>query len=162
MPGMLLYQLDRTFVYLKLSLMIKQAFLNFLPVVVCFGLYACSSAAVQQKIIGAWRVDSIYDYYNGFDFMNKHPHPVEVFRYRADSTVLHEGMGEQLLFQYYCNDSILFFNDMNGNPVSEYIILHIDKNRMVLRKNKLPLFPGKNQEKYEVRYFSKTDSTVVK
>ncbi|HRQ50327.1 MAG TPA: hypothetical protein PLR74_07325, partial [Agriterribacter sp.] len=134
----------------------------FLTAVVISCVYACSSAPVQQKIIGTWRVDSIYDYYNGFDFMNKHPYPAEVFHYRTDSIVSHEGMGEQLLFYYHCNDSTLFFNDMNGNPVSEYIILHIDKNHMVLRKNKSPLFPGKNQEKYEVRYFSKTGGTGVR
>ncbi|HRP57474.1 hypothetical protein [Agriterribacter sp.] len=136
----------------------KQFFPDFLLAAAVCCLHACSSAPVQQRIIGTWQVDSIYDYYNGFDFMNKHPHPAEVFRYGTDSIVSHEGMGEQLLFRYYCNDSALFFNDMNGNPVSEYIILYIDKNHMVLRKDKSPLFPGKNQEKYEVRYFSKVST----
>lgn len=127
----------------------------------CLAWASCNPRADVQ-IIGNWRMDSIYDNYNGFSFTNTNPFPKEVYEYRKNNTVLRKGMGEQLEYQYQLKDSILSLADAAGNPGSEFIILHLDKNRMALKKNRKFLFPGKNQVRYEVRYFTRIDSVGSK
>ena len=122
---------------------------------------SCNQSADVQ-IIGNWRMDSIYDNYNGFSFTNRNPYPKEVYEYRKDNTVLRKGMGEQLEYRYRLRDSILTLTDTAGSQGSEFIILHLDKNRMALKKNRKFLFPGKNQVRYEVRYFTRIDSVELK
>ena len=107
-------------------------------------------------------MDSIYDNYNGFSFTNTNPYPKEVYEYRKNNTVLRKGLGEQLEYKYQLTDSILSIADAIGNSASEFIILHLDKNKMALKKNKKVLFPGKNQVRYEVRYFTRIDSVGLK
>ena len=122
---------------------------------------SCNQSADIQ-IIGNWRMDSIYDNYNGFSFTNRNPYPKEVYEYRKNNTVLRKGMGEQLEYRYVLKDSILTLTDTIGNAGSEFIILHVDKNRMTLKKNRKFLFPGKNQVRYEIRYFTRIDSAALK
>ena len=122
---------------------------------------SCNQSADVQ-IIGNWRMDSIYDNYNGFSFTNTNPFPKEVYEYKKNNTVLRKGMGEQLEYRYHLSDSILTLTDTACNAGSEFIILHIDKNRMALKKNRKFLFPGKNQVRYEVRYFTRIDSVGSK
>lgn len=120
------------------------------------------SPATEVNIIGNWQLDSIYDNYNGFSFTNTSPSPREIYEYRKDNSVLRKGMGEQLQYGYQVKDSILTLSDGTGRPGDEFTILHIDGNIMALKKEKKPLFPGKNQHHYEVRYFSKPDSLNLK
>lgn len=120
------------------------------------------SPATEVSIIGNWQLDSIYDNYNGFSFTNTSPSPREVYEYRKDNSVFRKGMGEQLQYWYKVKDSILTLSDVTGRPGDEFTILHIDNNMMALKKEKKPLFPGKNQRHYEVRYFSKPDSLNLK
>lgn len=114
------------------------------------------------QILGNWRMDSIYDNYNGFSFMNTNPYPKEVYEYSKNNTVLRKGMGEQLEYKYALADSLLTLNDKTGNQSSEFIILHLGNKQMVLKKNRKFLFPGKNQVRYEIRYFTKVDSADSK
>lgn len=123
----------------------------------CIVSSSCNRTADVQ-IIGNWRMDSIYDNYNGFSFTNRNPYPQEVYEYRKNNTVLRKGMGEQLEYRYLLKDSILTLTDTSGHQGSEFIILHIDENRMALKKNRKFLFPGKNQVRYEVRYFTRIDA----
>ena len=116
----------------------------------CIAWASCNPPADVQ-IIGNWRMDSIYDNYNGFSFTNTNPFPKEVYDYKKNNTVLRKGMGEQLEYRYRLTDSILTLTDARGNAGSEFIIIHLDKNRMALKKNRKFLFPGKNQVRYEVR-----------
>lgn len=128
-----------------------------MPVFLVF-LFSCSQSR-EAGLIGAWRIDSIYDNYNGFTFTNTNPYPKEVYEYRGNNTVLRKGMGEQLEYHYQCNDSILTLSDRSGNAAGEFTILHLDHQQMALRKTKKPLFAGKNQVRYEVRYFTRIQST---
>lgn len=122
---------------------------------------SCDSLS-NVKVTGNWRMDSIYDYYNGFTFTNTNPFPKEVYEYRENQSVLRKGMGEQLEYRYALTDSILTLTDPTGNQESAFIIVYLDNNRMALKKNKKVLFPGKNQVRYEVRYFSRMDSAGLK
>ena len=127
----------------------------------CILCASCNPSADVQ-IIGNWRMDSIYDNYNGFSFTNTNPYPKEVYEYRKNNTVLRKGMGEQMEYRYNLTDSTLTLTDTSGNQPSAFIILHLDKNRMALKKNRKFLFPGKNQVRYEVRYFTRIDAVELK
>ena len=127
----------------------------------CILCASCNPSADVQ-IIGNWRMDSIYDNYNGFSFTNTNPYPKEVYEYRKNNTVLRKGMGEQMEYRYNLTDSALTLTDTSGNQRSGFIILHLDKNRMALKKNRKFLFPGKNQVRYEVRYFTRIDAVELK
>lgn len=118
----------------------------------------CKRTNVHSAITGtSWQTDSIYDYYNGFGYMNRNPYPKEVFRYRKDSIATHEGMSRELLFYYSTTDTSIVLRDMQGNLVSDFKILQLTDRNMVLKKNRDFIFPGKNQERYEIRYFSKLE-----
>lgn len=90
--------------------------------------------------------------------MNRNPRPREVYEYRADNTVLRKGMGEQLEYKYLCNDSILKLSSSQGVPLGESVIIYLDEERLALKENKKTPFPGKNEFRYEIRYFSRVDS----
>lgn len=124
----------------------------------CFSCHSPNDAG----IIGNWRMDSIYDNYNGFGFTNTNPFPKEVHEYRENHTMPRKGMGERLEYGFSLADSMLTLTSVTGNQQSEFIILHLDKNRMALKLNKKFLFPGKNQVRYEVRYFTRIDSAGLK
>ena len=42
-----------------------------------------------------------------------------------------------------------------GAPASPYIILRLDSNQLVLKKESEPIFPGEKQERYVIRYFTR-------
>ena len=134
--------------------MSRAIIVKILVVSLCTALLSCNPKA-EVQIIGNWRMDSIYDNYNGFSFTNTNPYPKEVYEYRKNNTVLRKGMGEQLEYRYSLADSMLTLTDATGNQSSEFIILQLDKNGMALKKNRKFLFPGKNQVRYEVRYFTR-------
>jgi hypothetical protein len=117
---------------------------------------SCQSDA-QTYLPGTWRIDSVYDYYNGFSYTNRNPTPREVYDYRKDSTVLRKGMGEQLLYRYSLKDSTLAII-ASGRQIDQFVIIHIDESLLVLKKDKRFLFPGNNQQRYEVRYFTKMET----
>jgi hypothetical protein len=117
---------------------------------------SCQSDA-QAYLPGSWRIDSVYDYYNGFSYTNLNPTPREVYDYRKDSTVLRKGMGEQLLYRYSLNDSTLAII-ASGRQIDQFTIIHIDEALLVLKKDKRFLFPGNKQQRYEVRYFTKIET----
>lgn len=117
---------------------------------------SCQSDA-QSYLPGTWRIDSVYDYYNGFSYTNRNPTPKEVYDYRKDSTVLRKGMGEQLLYRYSLQDSTLAII-ASGRQIDQFVIIHIDDSLLVLKKDKRFLFPGNNQQRYEVRYFTKIET----
>jgi hypothetical protein len=58
-------------------------------------IVSCKSTVDQKTLHGAWRMDSIYDYYNGFTYMNRNPQPAEVHVYKGEHTMLRRGMGHE-------------------------------------------------------------------
>lgn len=51
-------------------------------------------------------------------------------------------------------DSLAYL-DSTGKVVNGYQILSLNSRSMILKKTHKPYFSGKNQELYELRYFSK-------
>jgi hypothetical protein len=124
-------------------------------------LFSCKSSS-EINVEGAWRLDSVYDYSNGFSFTNKSPYPAEVHVYNPDRTFLRKGMGHQSKYLYEVKENQVLLKDTIGEPRAKLTIIKIDSTQLALKKEKLALFPGKNQEHFEIRFFTRIPLDSVK
>ena len=120
-------------------------------------LFSCESNQRQDLIVGAWKIDSTYTYYNGFDFTQRAAD-------RDWATYIYEkdGMMKEVktdFFQSYffkfLSEDTLVVSSARGGDRATFNILYLDTKQMALRKAKDPVFSGGNQERYEIRYFSR-------
>ena len=123
---------------------------------------SCKSTVDQKTLLGAWRMDSIYDFYNGFTYMNRNPQPAEVHVYKGANTMLRRGMGHEREYYYAIEGKNLVISDTLGAPEAKHILLKLDSTQLVLKKENLPLFPGENQVKYQIRFFTKIPMDSLK
>jgi len=121
-------------------------------------LSGCGKFSDQNQIIGTWETDSVYTYYNGFEQTLGKSDGWPVYSYGQDG-IMYEIMGElgekSYLYEFIGNDSLGIHPTSSGNE-SYYEIIRLNRNKMVLKKNKDPLFSGGNQQRFEIRYFTKT------
>jgi hypothetical protein len=79
------------------------------------------------------------------------------FDYRADGTLYQRRKGEYRKSHYkLASADSLLYTDSTGKVLNGYKILDLTDKNMVLQKAQKPYLPGKNQELYEIRYFSKS------
>lgn len=123
---------------------------------------SCKSTVDKKTLHGAWRMDSLYDYYNGFSYMNRNPQPAEVHVYKGDHTMLRRGMGHEREYYYAIEGKNLVISDTLGAPEAKHILLKLDSTQLVLKKENRPLFPGENQVKYQIRFFTKIPMDSLK
>ncbi|MCF0061510.1 hypothetical protein MUK70_19940 [Dyadobacter chenwenxiniae] len=132
--------------------MINKGFL-----LICLLVFSTGCSSREKDIVGLWRTDSISNYVNGFSFTNntKDAH-WSYFDYRADGTLFERRKGEyrKSRYQLVSADSLLY-TDSTGKMLTGYKILDLNDKIMVLKMSQKPYLSGKNQELYEIRYFSK-------
>lgn len=121
------------------------------------GLFSCESNPRHDLIVGAWKIDSTYTYYNGFDFTQREAN-------RGWATYIYEkdGMMKEVKTDYFqsyffkfLSEDTLVVSSARGGEHATFNILYLDAKQMALRKSKEPVFSGGNQERYEIRYFSR-------
>ena len=111
----------------------------------------------EENILGLWRTDSISSYVNGFSFTNNTMDAHwSYFEYKDDKSVF-ERRDDEFRKSYYkiIDKNILVYSDSIGRILTRYLIVHLDSKHLVLKKSQSPYLPGKNQDLYEVRYFTK-------
>ncbi|MCF2500171.1 hypothetical protein [Dyadobacter chenhuakuii] len=124
---------------------------------ICLLVFFTGCSSREKDIVGLWRTDSISNYVNGFSFTNntKDAH-WSYFDYRADGTLFERRKGEYRKSRYQlASADSLFYTDSTGKVLSGYKILDLNDKIMVLKMSQKPYLSGKNQELYEIRYFSK-------
>ncbi len=117
----------------------------------------------EKNIQGLWRTDSITNYVNGFSFTNDtFDAHWSYFEYKPDGS-LFERRKDEFRKSYYkiVQPDSLVYADSTGQTLSKYQILRLDSKQLVLKKNRSPYLAGKNQELYEIRYFSRMPSDSV-
>ena len=122
-----------------------------------FGLLACESKKPHNLIVGAWKIDSTYTYYNGFDFTRRaSDRNWATYVYEKDGMMkeLKTGHFRQYFFELPSKDTLVV-SAAQGGENARFNILHIDEHQMTLKKSRKPVFPGGKQERYEIRYFSR-------
>jgi len=128
-------------------------------VVIIFLLVQCSSRKKSESLVGKWKVDSIYTYYNGFTFMRKDVADQPLLGYQPDGELTMTMGNESRIFTYelLAKDTLVHRN-ADDKTLDKFIILKLDAHHLALRKETPPLFKGNNQVRYEVRYLSKQKS----
>jgi len=124
---------------------------------ICLLVFFTGCSSRKKDIVGLWRTDSISKYVNGFSFTNntKDAH-WSYFDYRADGTLFERRKGEYRKSRYrLVSADSLVYTDSTGKVLTGYKILDLNDNIMVLKMAQKPYLSGKNQELYEIRYFSK-------
>ncbi len=120
-------------------------------------LHSCGSAP-ETTIRGVWKVDSVYLYYNGFEQRQYQPgSDWATYHYNPEGTVREIKFDTYRSYSYDFIGDTLLWRSAAGQLQGKYEILLLSPERMVLKKEKAPIFPGKNQERFEVRYFSRTE-----
>lgn len=132
----------------------------FLPLCASLWLtFSCHSSPDfrEKDLLRAWKADSIFQYTNGFVEKKAVITADDNIVYEYDSTgrLTMKKADEQRSIRYKLvgNDSLIYISP-KGRYLNGYRILELTPNRLVLRKNLKPLFPGKNQLLYEIRQFS--------
>lgn len=125
-------------------------------------LFACTSFISSQideaKIVGTWKIDSVYKYYNGYDqhIPGRINDPFYIY---LKNKKVREQKGEsyrEYLYEWRDQDS-LFYLSPEGKYIGKYQVLELTTSRMVLKRKQPNIFKGKNQERFEVRYFSRKE-----
>lgn len=134
-------------------------------VIIAFVLISVLTQCVskEKQILGTWKTDSISNFVNGFTHVNNsQDEHWSHFEYTKDGAVFERRKQEFRKYNYKIlkSDSLVYL-DSAGTFLNGYKILKLDNDQLVLKKLQKPYLPGKNQELYEIRFFSKitSDST---
>lgn len=127
-----------------------------IPLVFVLVMWGCRKNH-QEMIVGKWKIDSIYTYYNGYGMMEADSLDLEQYSYKenGDVNVSWLGSTKQMKYTLKGRDSLFYFE--NGSEASRYLIIGLTGQQLILKKTKKPLFNSSGQERYEVRYFSRIE-----
>ena len=113
-----------------------------------------------ETIIGQWQVDSVATFYNGFTYRSPAQHWNETYRYDSTQVTMKRSEGSQTL-PYYIEKDTLYYLDQLRSPLSQFSIVRLSNEQMILMKEKTPLWQGGEQTRYEIRYFSRTNDSPL-
>lgn len=119
-------------------------------------LLASCSSDKRKLLQGSWHVDSVYSFYNGFGYMRKDLDEEPLQHYQADGR-LRMTRGTEFRFFLYempTSDSLIQ-RSLEKRRMGKFLIVKLDQDQLVLRKEMPFVFPGNNQSRYELRYFSR-------
>ncbi|MFO7826732.1 MAG: hypothetical protein R6V72_22560 [Cyclobacterium sp.] len=123
----------------------------------CAVLLSACQRNTEQQLLGKWKLDSAYYHYNQFGFSSGDWHQEEVYEFLPSGETRTIAQNSFLSNEYEIKDGQLRYLDKEGVLINTYEILLVDGDQLVLRAEKEPLFKGNNQNRFEVRYFSKLD-----
>ncbi|SEJ21744.1 hypothetical protein SAMN05216327_107149 [Dyadobacter sp. SG02] len=123
-----------------------------LPVLV---LASCDTR--ERELTGVWRTDSISNFVNGFSFTNNtFDEHWSTFEYDADGMMTERKKEKFKTYRYQLPTAdSLVYTDSTGHRLSGFQIVKLTDEHLILKKAQKPYLPGKNQELYEVRFFTK-------
>ena len=110
----------------------------------------------KTAILGSWKVDSIYTYYNGFHFTRKDISDEPALEYLPEGKLKMTRGPEFRMFTFEIDPGdTLHHRTQEQREKEKFFIQHLDASTLVLRRDMRPIFKSLNQERYEVRYLSK-------
>ncbi|PZR39606.1 MAG: hypothetical protein DI538_06510 [Azospira oryzae] len=129
-----------------------------LLVIVLVALLAvsCRKNFSTERLIGSWRTDSVYSYDNGYGLTYRDLHEEPLQHYEQAGRVKMTMGSESRWFTYeLIQPDSLIIRNQNNKPVNKYLLLKLDEQQLVVKKQKPLIFSGPGQERYEIRYLSK-------
>ena len=122
---------------------------------IAFLAIRCGASDKKSSIIGRWKVDSIYTYYNGFTFTRKDIEDEPLLEYQFDGRLK---MTKGKEFRFFLFDmstaDTLFHRDLDHKVIDKFLVRELNADQLILRKEMRPVFKGNNQRRYEIRYLS--------
>ncbi|MCF0069155.1 hypothetical protein LZD49_01645 [Dyadobacter sp. CY261] len=111
----------------------------------------------ERELQGVWRTDSISNFVNGFSFTNNtFDEHWSTFEYGADGVMTERKKERFKTYRYQLPGAdSLVYTDSTGHKLSGFQILKLSDDQLILKKAQKPYLSGKNQELYEVRFFTK-------
>lgn len=128
-----------------------------LVLILCVPLLGSCEQSSAEKLVGKWRLDSAYYHYNQFGFSSGGWHQEEVYEFLPSGETRTLAQHSAVVNEYKVEGRELIYLDTTGMKVNTYEILGLNSDHLILRAEKVPLFKGANQNRFEVRYFSRLD-----
>lgn len=124
-------------------------------IVLLYVAFACQTR--EHQLTGVWRTDSISNFVNGLSFTNNaFDEHWSTFEYGADGVLTERKKEKFKTYRYQLPSSdSLVYTDSAGHRLSGFQIVKLSDEHLILKKAQKPYLPGKNQELYEVRFFTK-------
>lgn len=129
---------------------------SLLTVIVLFAsLAGCKSR--ERALEGVWRTDSIRNFVNGFSFTNNtFDEHWSTFEYGANGVMTERKKEKFKTYRYeFPTADSLVYTDSTGHRLSGFQVVKLTDEQLILKKAQKPYLSGKNQELYEVRFFTK-------
>lgn len=121
-----------------------------------FLLVSCSNKPRKQWLIGSWKVDSVYSYYNGFSYWQKEEgHDWARYVYHPDGQMDEIKFDNPRHYRYLLSNDTLYWESVSESGGGWFKVLQLKPQQMVLRKEKAPMFGDQTEERYEIRFFSR-------
>jgi hypothetical protein len=127
---------------------------NMLFILLLLLLARCQTKDVKS-LYGTWKVDSVYNFYNGFDMTNPGQEPL--YHFQPDGRLRMTNDKEFRYFFYKVHGDSLTYTSLDEKRVDGLLILEVNDKQLILKKTKSLLFKGDNQERYEIKYFSRVN-----
>jgi hypothetical protein len=126
-----------------------------IAIVLLYTAFACET--LEHELTGVWRTDSISNFVNGFSFTNNtFDEHWSTFEYGANGVMTERKKEKFKTYRYALPTAdSLVYTDSTGHRLSGFQIVKLSDEHLVLKKAQKPYLPGKNQELYEVRFFTK-------
>ncbi|MCR9226313.1 MAG: hypothetical protein NXH90_02675 [Flavobacteriaceae bacterium] len=128
--------------------------------VLWWSIQSCSHGSNQEAdLLGVWKVDSTFTYYNGFSYMQRDEgSDWAIYDYNSNGVLREIKHGSFLNYRYHLAEKsdTLLLESTQGGQNTKFVVLELTKDRLVLKKDKNPIFEGKDQHRYEIRYFSRS------
>lgn len=118
-------------------------------------LFAQCQTKDINSLQGTWKVDSVYSFYNGFDMTSPGQEPL--YHFQSDGRLRMTKDKEYRYFFYKVQNDSLIYTTLEDKRVDGLLILDVNDEQLVLKKSKSLLFMGGNQERYEIKYFSRVN-----
>lgn len=124
---------------------------------ILFAMFLASCQTREHALEGVWRTDSISNFVNGFSFTNNaFDEHWSTFEYGADGVMTERKKEKFKTYRYQLlSADSLVYTDSTGHRLSGFQIVKLSDEHLILKKAQKPYLPGKNQELYEVRFFTK-------
>jgi hypothetical protein len=118
-------------------------------------LIQCTQADKNSLLLGTWKTDSVYTFYNGFGFTKYDFEEEPLHHYQVNDRLVMTREGESRFFSYRIQNDSLVYGKSDKEGSEKFRILKLDAYQLIVRKDLDPIFPGKNQQRYVIRYFSR-------
>lgn len=117
-------------------------------------LASCSNRT-SEDLYGSWKLDSIHSVYNGFGHTSMDTEHFPLHHYKPEGQLSMTRGDETRYFVYELRSDTLVHKTKDGSILDKSIIVSLSADLLTLKKELAPVFPGKGQSRYEIKYFSR-------